>query len=301
MRNFGLRLTWAFGALTLSTLVAAPAMAQDADAGDDASAQERNTIVVTGSFIRGTPEDAAQPVDTFSAAELEVAGISSPLEFIKDLPQVGSVLGDSNQFSNAAQASQGLGSINLRGLGPTRTLVLFNGRRSLVAPGAVGGGFGDTNSIPLFALDRIEILKDGAAATYGSDAIAGVANFITKKGFNGVEVQGDYEFIDGSDGNWTSSILVGQTFGDVNLMAGFGWQHRSELPTTERDYGFQPYSVNPSGWSALATPGLFVIPANVGGIAIGGGLALRRTLVAPVWGAFRMASYAGSVSSLSTI
>lgn len=275
MRNFGLRLTCAFGALALSTLVAAPAMAQDADAGDDASAQERNTIVVTGSFIRGTPEDAAQPVDTFSAAELEVAGISSPLEFIKDLPQVGSVLGDSNQFSTAAQASQGLGSINLRGLGPTRTLVLFNGRRSLVAPGAVGGGFGDTNSIPLFALDRIEILKDGAAATYGSDAIAGVANFITKKGFNGVEVQGDYEFIDGSDGNWTSSILVGQTFGDVNLMAGFGWQHRSELPTTERDYGFQPYSVNPSGWSALATPGLFVIPANVGGIAIGGGLALR--------------------------
>ena len=58
-------------------------------------------------------------------------------------------------------------------------------------------------------------------------------------------------------------------------MAGFGWQHRSELPTTERDYGFQPYSVNPSGWSALATPGLFVIAANVGGIAIGGGLALR--------------------------
>ena len=76
MRKFGLRHTCAFGALAVSTLVAAPAMAQDADAGDDASAQEGNTIVVTGSFIRGTPEDAAQPVDTFSAAELEVAGFT---------------------------------------------------------------------------------------------------------------------------------------------------------------------------------------------------------------------------------
>ena len=153
--------------------------------------------------------------------------------FIKDLPQVGSVLGDTNQFSTAAQGNQGLGSINLRGLGPQRTLVLFNGRRTFTAPGAVGGGFGDTNAVPLFALDRIEILKDGAAATYGSDAIAGVANFVTKKGFEGVEIKTDYEFVNGSDDNYTASILFGQTFGDVNIMAGFGWQHRSELPTTE--------------------------------------------------------------------
>ncbi|WP_201292827.1 hypothetical protein, partial [Cellulomonas citrea] len=95
-----------------------------------------------------------------------------------------------------------------------------------------------------------------------------MANFITKKGFSGVELQGDYEFVDGSDGNWSSSILVGGNFGDVNLMAGLGWQHRSELPTTERDYGFQPYSVNPSAWSALGTPGLFVIPASAGGIVL---------------------------------
>lgn len=226
----------------------------------DGAADDKNIIVVTGSFIRGTPEDAAVPVDVYSSDDLSKSGISSPLEFIKDLPEVGSVLGDSNQFSTNAQGNQGLGSINLRGLGPTRTLVLFNGRRTLTAPGAVGGGFGDTNSIPLFALDRIEILKDGAAATYGSDAIAGVANFVTKTGFEGVQLQGDYEFIDGSDGNYTASILVGQNFGDLNIMAGFGWQHRSELPSTERDYGFQPYSVNPSAWSALATPGFFIIP-----------------------------------------
>ncbi|GAA4644423.1 TonB-dependent receptor [Pontixanthobacter gangjinensis] len=248
--------TSAVSALILSAAaVPSIAHAQDAPA-DDSDIQ----IVVTGSFIRGTPEDAAVPVDVYSSEDLDQSGISSPLEFIKNLPEVGSVLGDSNQFSPSAQGNQGLGSINLRGLGPTRTLVLFNGRRTLTAPGAVGGGYGDTNSIPLFALDRIEILKDGAAATYGSDAIAGVANFVTKKNFEGVQVQGDYEFIDGSDGNYTSSVLIGKNFGDLNIMAGIGWQHRSELPTTEREYGFQPYSVNPSAWSALATPGFFIIP-----------------------------------------
>ena len=138
-------------------------------------------IIVTGSYIRGTPEDAALPVDVFNSADLEKSGTTSPLEFIKDLPSVGPVLGDSNQFSAAAQGFQGNGSINLRSLGSTRTLVLFNGRRTIQAP---GDGFADTQLVPLFALDRIEILKDGAAATYGSDAIAGVANFVTKQNFD---------------------------------------------------------------------------------------------------------------------
>lgn len=264
MNKSTLRNKCALGAMTLALgMTPGLAYAQNADQADENADSDR-VIVVTGSFIRGTPEDAAQPVDTFSSADLDAAGVSSPLEFIKDLPQVGSVLGDSNQFSTAAQGNQGLGSINLRGLGPQRTLVLFNGRRTFTAPGAVGGGFGDTNSIPLFALDRIEILKDGAAATYGSDAIAGVANFVTKKGFEGVEIKGDYEFIDGSDNNYTASILVGQNFGDVNILAGFGWQHRSELPTTARDYASEPYFVNPAAWSSLGTPGQFFSFGNPG-------------------------------------
>ncbi len=260
MRKPVLRNKCAFGALTFAlAMMSGLAQAQDIQDAQD-GADDDNIIVVTGSYIRGTPEDAAVPVDVYTSADLAQNGVSSPLEFIKDLPEVGSVLGDSNQFSANAQANQGFGSVNLRNLGPTRTLVLFNGRRTLTAPGAVGGGFGDTNSIPLFALERVEILKDGAAATYGSDAIAGVANFITKSGFEGVELQGDYDFIKGSDNNYTASILVGQNFGDLNIMAGFGWQHRSELPSTERSYGFQPYAINPSAWSALATPGFFIVP-----------------------------------------
>jgi len=232
------------------------AQAEARQAGVDNTADEPATIVVTGSLIRGTPEDAALPVDVFTAEDLRKQGVDSPLEFIKDLPSVGAVLGDSNQFSTDAQGFQGVGSINLRGLGATRTLVLLNGKRTILSPGS---GFVDTQLIPLFALERVEILKDGAGSTYGSDAIAGVANFITRSNFTGVELQGDYNFVDGSDNNYGLSGLAGFEFGDANLVVGAGWQHRSELPTTARDYINVGYETNPSAYSALSTPGLFAV------------------------------------------
>lgn len=163
-------------------LVAAPAMAQDTAA----DTQGDPVIVVTGTYLGGQKENGALPVDVFNAEELENRGVDSPLDFIKQLPSVGPVLGDSNQYT--AGGSQGVGSINLRSLGRERTLVLFNGRRWASEP---GDGAGDTNLIPMFALERVEVLKDGAATTYGSDAIAGVANFVTKRNFEGVEVSGD--------------------------------------------------------------------------------------------------------------
>ncbi len=253
----------AMGAIALATTVATGLGSTAAYAQATAAAEATPELVVTGSFIRGTAKDAAVPVDVFTTEQLTQSGISSPLEFIQNLPSVGAVLGNSNQFSTASQGFQGVGSINLRGLGPDRTLVLVNGRRTISTPGF---GFADTNLLPFFALDRIEILKDGAAATYGSDAIAGVANFITKKNFSGVQVQGDYELIDGSNGNWTASIFAGHRFGKVNLSGGFGWQRRSELGTTARAFTQLPYDVNPSGYSALGTPGLYAVTyGGVGG------------------------------------
>ncbi|MXP47403.1 TonB-dependent receptor [Altererythrobacter luteolus] len=235
---------------------AAFAQAEAEQAGASQADDEKVSIVVTGSLIRGTPEDAALPVDVFTADDLRKQGVDSPLEFIKDLPSVGAVLGDSNQFSTDAQGFQGVGSINLRGLGATRTLVLLNGKRTIQSPGS---GFVDTQLIPLFALERVEILKDGAGSTYGSDAIAGVTNFITRSNFTGVELQGDYGFVDGSDGNYSLSGLAGFEFGDANLVVGAGWQHRSELPTTARDYINVGYATNPSAYSALSTPGLVAV------------------------------------------
>lgn len=256
--------------------MAAPALAQIADPPNSRSAaadpDPESEIVVTGSFIRGSRRDAAMPVDVFTAEDLNRQGITSPLEFIKQLPSVGATLGDSNQYSTASQGFQGNGSLNLRGLGPTRTLVLFNGRRTVLAP---GDGFADTNLIPIFALENIELLKDGAAATYGSDAIAGVANFITRRNLNGVIVQGDFDAIRGSRGNWTASILAGKTFGRINIMAGLGWQHRSTLPNFAREFSRTPYAVNPSGWSVLSTPGLFNVsyPGSPQNLRVDGGTA----------------------------
>ena len=238
-----------------AALLGAPAgvLAQETVAGgpqDDNQETNAETIVVTGTLIRGTPEDSALPVDVFTNEQLTAEGQTSPLDFIKDIPAVGGVVGDSNQFQ--VQGLGAVGTINLRGLGPQRTLVLLNGRRTIVSP---GDGLVDTNLLPLFAIGRTELLKDGAAVTYGSDAVGGVANFITRTGFEGVEIQGDYRFIDDSDGDWTASILGGINAGpDVNFLAGFGYRHRSSLSAFDRDFSNQPPDVNPSPYSGVVNP-----------------------------------------------
>ncbi len=248
--------TCAMSALAIGMVALAPetAFAQAADDGSADGARDR-TIVVTGSLIRGTPEDSALPVDVFSTQDLAQEGISSPLDFIKDIPAVGSVLGDSNQFSSSAQGLGGVGTLNLRNLGATRTLVLLNGHRTIISP---GDGLVDTNLLPMFALERVELLKDGAAVTYGSDAVAGVANFITRKNFEGIELQSDYRFISDSDGDYTASVLVGKNLGpDVNILAGFGYRHRSPLAAIDRDYADLDYETNPAGYSVVSNPSTY--------------------------------------------
>lgn len=233
---------WSAGAATTAN-------AQAADAEDD--------IVVTGSYIRGTPEDAALPVDVISAQDLQEQGSPQALELIKSLPIVGPVLGDSNQFSANAQGASGAGTLNLRSIGANRTLVLLNGRR--IGPSLAGAV--DTNLLPVNAIGRIEILKDGAAATYGSDAIAGVANFITRRDLEGLEVAGEYRAIEGSDGDWTSALNWGWRGERSNVFVSVGYQHRSELTSLDRDWANRPFTENPTGWSVLGNPGAF-LPLN---------------------------------------
>ena len=108
---------------------------------------------------------------------------------MKSLTVSNGVLGDTNQFDARAQGAEGSATINLRGLGPARTLVLWNGHRLVNAP-TLNGASPDINILPFAAIGRIEVLKDGAAATYGSDAIAGVVNFITRKNTDGLELTG---------------------------------------------------------------------------------------------------------------
>jgi len=249
----------AVGAAIALTLAGA-AQAQDKPGGSTTVEE----VVVTGSLIAGTPKDTAIPVAVIGAEELEKRGAPSVLDIIKSMPISGPVLGDSNQFSTASQGRNGGGTINLRGLGAQRTLVLVNGRR-------FAGYQADTNLLPAAAIGRVEVLKDGAAATYGSDAIGGVANFITRKNFSGLEVAADYRMVDGSDGDYTGSVLYGWVGDTSNLLISGGYQHRSELSNTKRSWVLQPYLSNPSGWSVLGNPGAWTIRsgANGGGSTIG--------------------------------
>ena len=213
-------------------------------------------IIVTGSLIRGSREDAAAPVDVISGDELAKQGAPSAVDLLKNLPTSNGVIGDANQFDSRSQGNEGIASVNLRGLGPQRTLVLLNGRR--IVP--VGGGIPivDINLIPSGAIGRVEVLKDGAAATYGSDAIAGVVNFITRTDQEGFLASGDYRYIRGSNGDYGGAVSYGHTGDGFRMLASFGFQHRSELRTTDRDFVVQPYPNNPSGgYTGGGNPGNF--------------------------------------------
>ncbi|GFE89456.1 TonB-dependent receptor plug domain-containing protein [Steroidobacter agaridevorans] len=218
-----------------------------------AGVEELEVIVVTGSYIQGTAEDAALPVDVFTADDLQMQGSPTMVDLVKSIPAVQGVLGESNQFGSAQ--STGSSNINLRGIGAVRTLVLMNGRR--IAGSPTGNGV-DTNLLPMAAIGRIEVLKDGAAATYGSDAVAGVVNFITKTNVEGLSLDASYSYIDGSDGDYHANALWGHRADTWNVLVAAGYRHRSELNTTERDWAVRSYDENPQGgYSGFGNPGQY--------------------------------------------
>lgn len=245
-------------------------------------------VIVTGSYIRGTAEDAALPVDVISAEDLTKLGSPSALEMIKDLSVSNGVLGDTNQFDARAQGTEGSGSVNLRGFGPQRTLVLLNGRRMVASPFLFGAV--DTNFIPLAAIGRVEVLKDGAAATYGSDAIGGVVNFITKENLRGIDVSADFKQIEDSDGDYSASGAFGWGNDRSNALFAVGYQHRSELLVRDRDWATKEYLENPQGgWSASGNPHSFV-PLGATGTPVAG--VTRDPQCAPLGG------FAGTTATL---
>ena len=237
----------------------------DQTATEDAPVRE---VVVTGSLIQGTPEDAALPVDVIGAAELTRQGSPSPVELLKNLPTSSAVLGDSNQFDSRSQGAEGIASANLRGLSPQRTLVLLNNKRLTTS----GNGVPviDLHLLPQAAIGRIEVLKDGAAATYGSDAVAGVINFITRTDQEGFRVAGNYRFVRDTDGDQDVSLSYGHRGDNFRLLVAAGFQKRGQLLVRDRDFAVQPYAVNPQGgWTGGGNPANF-LPVAATGALLGG-------------------------------
>ncbi len=217
-------------------------------------------VVVTGSFIAGTSERAALPVDVMSSQELAKQGEPSVVQLVKTIPSAQSSLGESNRYNGGA----GTASINLRGLGSGRTLVLMNGRRMADSTAvAFQGGGADLNFIPIAAIGRIEILKDGAAATYGSDAVAGVINFIMRKDLDGFEANANYAYIDKSSGDWDASLAWGKRFDRGNILLTAGYRERGRLAVDDRSWARVPFqSVFYGGWSGSASPGSYGTPSG---------------------------------------
>ncbi|MDA0272851.1 MAG: TonB-dependent receptor plug domain-containing protein, partial [Proteobacteria bacterium] len=221
-------------------------------------------VVVTGSFIKGTPEDAALPVDVLTRSDLEEVGDPSLIEMIRNLGVTSGNLGESNQFdTRGGQANEGVTAVNLRGLGPARTLVLINSKRH-VSTESIGV---DISALPSIAVGRVEVLKDGAAALYGSDAIAGVVNFITRDNFEGFEIKGNYTDIEDSDGDTTIGAIFGRRSGALHYAISAEYEERSELRIRDRNWALRPYAENPGpgGWSTIGNPGTFFPTLDIGG------------------------------------
>lgn len=223
-----------------------------------AAEDEIEEVLITGSLIKGAQIDSATNVSVFDRSSMDMQNTPTMTDFVKNLSFSSGVDGDSNQFQS--NATEGLSNVNLRGLGPNRSLVLINGQRQVAVPVRLGAGrFVDTNSIPAAAVERVEILKEGAAATYGSDAIGGVVNFITRKDFQGFEIQGGYTDIEDSDGDTNISAIFGTQIGDFDWVTSFGYNGRSELHQRDRGWSSNtdgsafPYG----GYSTIGNPGTY--------------------------------------------
>lgn len=234
------------------SLMASAALAQ--------TAPEVEEVVVTGSYIAGTPENAAVPVDVISSEALEKQGSPTVVQLVKTITGAGAGIGESNRYNGGA----GSATVNLRGFGSARTLALMNGRRMAdTTQAAFSGGGTDLDFIPSAAIGRIEVLKDGAAATYGSDAIAGVINFITRKDLDGFEVDAQYSFIDGSKGDYEGNVAWGKKFDNGNVLLTAGYRRRSVLGTLDRDWAIKPYAADPqAGWTTTTSVVNYLTPSG---------------------------------------
>jgi iron complex outermembrane receptor protein len=283
---------------SIAAVLLASASAASADASGETETLEQ--IVVTGSHIEGAVEDAALPVTVLDREELESQGSPSVLDVIRSLPASQGTVGEAH--AGGVLFGTGAVSVNLRGFDGGRTLVLFNGRRLPVSPVALLGV--DANLLPLGAVDRIEVLKDGAAATYGSDAIAGVVNFISRRGYDGLSIDGSYTSIEDSDGDYGTSLTWGHKSDNYDVLVSADYRHRSELKMIDRDFSFPPFDPTlpaQGGFSASGSPGAFIIPPlaavpnifiDPGCEALGGGI--RNTGGLPQC-QFRYAQYANLV------
>lgn len=222
-------------ALSLGAVIAvgasSTAFAQDSGSQDSANqpaakkAQTLQTVVVTGSNIRRVDLETSNPVLTIDRAQIQASGKQTLGDLVQQIPAIAGAATNPNVNNGGGS---GASTVSLRGLGAKRTLILVDGKRVLN---------NDINAIPASMVERIEVLKDGASATYGSDAIGGVVNFILRKDFQGAQVSANYGESDRSDGAQRGFAATFGTSSDKgNIVAGIDYNKFDAISSANRDY-----------------------------------------------------------------
>lgn len=254
-RNVSHRIALATGCAISAIALSTPLAAQEQAAQDptlpaqaETDTADNRAIIVTGSRIRQDPTRSALPLQIITPSDLSREGINSPEQLISYLSTNGNgadnLASNTDVTSGAQRGTNGLSAANLRGQGSSATLVLLNGRR--VAAHGLTGSAVDVNQIPFAAIERVEVLKDGASAIYGTDAIGGVINFITKTSFQGVALSGFTDITERGDS--PVHRLTGTVgYGDIadqgfNVMASVSKSWHGLLRGENRDFvnGNQP-------------------------------------------------------------
>ena len=246
--------------------------------------QELEQIVVTGSRIPQPNIEGTSPVSVIGAQEVRLQGVTQVEDLINNLPQA-----FADQGGNISNGASGTATVNLRNLGAERTLVLVNGKR-MPAGSPRGPVAPDLNQIPAPLIERVEVLTGGASAIYGSDAVAGVVNFIMNDNFEGVQIDANYNFYQHDNGNddagitpivqargfatapnqtvdgasYELSLLMGSNFADDkgNATVFLGYRNVDDLLQSERSYSACALGSNAAGFtcggSATAYPARFI-------------------------------------------
>lgn len=234
--------------LLLTTLLSGAVIGLDAA---PAFAQADEEVIVTGTRVQRADLEAPSPVTTVTAEKLSVVNTVNTEEFINTLAQV---IPATTGFSN--NPGNGTATVNLRGLGTARTLVLVDGNRYVSAN---GNGVVDLNSIPSALVKRVDVVTGGASAVYGSDAMAGVVNFILEDSFEGVELNTSYEITEKGDGAKKDiSLTVGGNFdnGRGNATAYMAYSQRDALFQGERDFSRVANDDNGTGFDPFGSSGV---------------------------------------------
>ncbi|WP_309645152.1 TonB-dependent receptor plug domain-containing protein, partial [Phenylobacterium sp.] len=237
-----------------STVAAAALMAAAAPA----MAQEVEEVVVTGSRIARQDLISSSPVTTVTGEDIKVVGATNVEEYLNTLPQL---IAGATKSTNVTGQADATANLNLRGLGAKRTLVLVNGKRFMASNQQ---GIVDVNNIPASLVDRVEVVTGGASAVYGSDAMAGVVNFILKDKFDGLLLEGQYGLSGKGDADtWNTALTFGQSGERASIWLHVNYEDRSTLRGTERSL---------SRYSTIDSNGVFVrsgTAGRVGGTLVG--------------------------------